>query len=146
MKIFTLITKELVELNWTSFFKRFLYAIKLKDIKLLISQNIHQKSRLMFDRNVHLIPVKSHHLLPMITILTLLLIKMGDWFGWLMDTHVVNIFHIRLLMQDDTNYIRNSVIATVDAYSGDVNFYIKDANDPIINGYANVFIHSYLSH
>ena len=41
-----------------SLLKRILYAIKLKDIKVLISQNIHSKSCLMYDRNVHVIPKK----------------------------------------------------------------------------------------
>ena len=37
------------------------------------------------------------------------------------------------------NYIRNAVLATVDAYSGKTTFYIKDASDPIINAYAKLY-------
>lgn len=37
------------------------------------------------------------------------------------------------------NYIRNSVKVTVDAYTGQTNFYITDAADPLINSYARVF-------
>ncbi len=36
-------------------------------------------------------------------------------------------------------YIRNSVKAVIDAYEGDVNFYISDADDPLIKTYQNIF-------
>ena len=37
------------------------------------------------------------------------------------------------------NYIRNSVKVTMNAYNGSVNFYISDAEDPIIKTYAKIF-------
>jgi uncharacterized membrane protein (UPF0182 family) len=37
------------------------------------------------------------------------------------------------------NYIRNSVKITMDAYNGDLNFYIWDNDDPIIRTYAKIF-------
>ncbi len=37
------------------------------------------------------------------------------------------------------NYIRNSVKITVDAYSGKVNFYIFDKNDPLLQVYNKIF-------
>jgi hypothetical protein len=37
------------------------------------------------------------------------------------------------------NYIRNSVKATVDAYDGDVTFYIADPTDPIVRAWAAAF-------
>jgi uncharacterized protein len=37
------------------------------------------------------------------------------------------------------NYIRNSVKVTVDAYNGSVDFYVFDAEDPIISAYRAVF-------
>ena len=37
------------------------------------------------------------------------------------------------------NYIRNSVKVVVDAYDGDVQFYIADLNDPIIQSWEKVF-------
>lgn len=36
-------------------------------------------------------------------------------------------------------YIRNSVKAVIDAYEGDVNFYISDPDDPLIKTYQNIF-------
>ncbi len=37
------------------------------------------------------------------------------------------------------NYVRNSVKAVVDAYNGDVTFYIVDDSDPIVRAWASVF-------
>ncbi len=38
-----------------------------------------------------------------------------------------------------TNYIRNSVKATVDAYDGTIHLYISDANDPIARTYSRIY-------
>lgn len=37
------------------------------------------------------------------------------------------------------NYMRNSVKIIIDAYNGDVDFYIADAQDPIIQSWQKVF-------
>lgn len=37
------------------------------------------------------------------------------------------------------NYIRNSVKVVVDAYSGDVSFYVIDQKDPIVRTYSSIF-------
>lgn len=37
------------------------------------------------------------------------------------------------------NYLRNSVKVTIDAYNGDVHFYIADPNDPILKAYAAIY-------
>jgi uncharacterized membrane protein (UPF0182 family) len=37
------------------------------------------------------------------------------------------------------NYIRNSVKVTIDAYNGDVTFYIIDEKDPIVKTYSSIF-------
>jgi len=37
------------------------------------------------------------------------------------------------------NYVRNSVKVVVDAFTGDVTFYVVDANDPIISAWSKAF-------
>src|SRR5699024_557824 len=37
------------------------------------------------------------------------------------------------------NYIRNSVKVVIDAYHGDVDFYITDNNDPLLKAYQEIF-------
>jgi uncharacterized membrane protein (UPF0182 family) len=42
-------------------------------------------------------------------------------------------------LQHSFNYVRNSVKATVDAYNGDVDFYVVDPQDPIIRAWQSAF-------
>jgi len=42
-------------------------------------------------------------------------------------------------LSDNDNYVRNSVKAVVDAYTGDVNFYVIDDQDPIIRAWESAF-------
>ena len=42
-------------------------------------------------------------------------------------------------LSDDDNYVRNSVKAVVDAYSGDVTFYVVDEQDPILRAWQGAF-------
>ncbi len=42
-------------------------------------------------------------------------------------------------LEDGANYIRNSVKATVDAYTGKVSLYIFDPEDPLIEAYQHLF-------
>lgn len=44
-----------------------------------------------------------------------------------------------LVSQDNINYIRNSVKATVDAYTGKVTLYAWDAKDPVLRAWRSVF-------
>ena len=42
-------------------------------------------------------------------------------------------------LDDDDNYVRNSVKAVVDAYTGDVTFYVVDDEDPILSAWRGAF-------
>jgi uncharacterized membrane protein (UPF0182 family) len=42
-------------------------------------------------------------------------------------------------LDDNDNYVRNSVKAVVDAYSGDVTFYVVDDQDPILRAWRGAF-------
>ena len=115
----------------SSLLRRALYAFKMGDIKLLISQNIHDRSRLMFDRNVHQIPKK---IAPFIIYDNdpYMVVHNGR-LVWMIDGYTTSkFFPYSTPFDRKINYIRNSVIVTVDAYSGETHFYVKDDQDPII--------------
>jgi uncharacterized membrane protein (UPF0182 family) len=42
-------------------------------------------------------------------------------------------------LTDNTNYVRNSVKATIDGYDGTVHFYVVDNKDPIVRAYRQAF-------
>jgi uncharacterized protein len=63
---------------------------------------------------------------------------------WTVDGYTTSNVHpyshrISLGRGSSINYMRNSVKATVDAYSGETNLYIFDPADPIIDSYRNLF-------
>jgi uncharacterized membrane protein (UPF0182 family) len=61
---------------------------------------------------------------------------------WMVDGYTTSSRHpYSRPVSGDTefNYIRNSVKATIDAYEGDVRFYIFDSEDPLIRAYAKLF-------
>ena len=122
-----------------SIFKRIVYAIKLKDIKLLISQNIHSKSRLMYDRNIHQIPRKIAPFIVYDNDPYIVVNKDGRLI-WMIDGYTSSEkFPYSTPYAKQINYIRNSVLVTVDAYSGETHFYIKDSKDPIIQAHSNMY-------
>jgi uncharacterized membrane protein (UPF0182 family) len=68
----------------------------------------------------------------------------GGRLVWTVDGYTTSNAHPyahRVVLGDRTqlNYMRNSLKATVDAYSGEVNLYIFDAADPIIEAYRRLF-------
>jgi uncharacterized membrane protein (UPF0182 family) len=48
-------------------------------------------------------------------------------------------------IENGTNYIRNSVKAVIDAYEGDVTFYISDPDDALIQTYQAIFPELFIS-
>jgi uncharacterized membrane protein (UPF0182 family) len=55
------------------------------------------------------------------------------------DSLTENSRSVAALDQQQVNYIRNSVKATVDAYTGDVTLYAWDDQDPVLRAWMNVF-------
>jgi uncharacterized membrane protein (UPF0182 family) len=64
---------------------------------------------------------------------------------WMVDAYTISLLHPYSAtlpvagLDDGANYIRNSVKATVDAYSGKVTLYVYDPTDPIIQTYEHLF-------
>ncbi|MBQ2845949.1 MAG: UPF0182 family protein, partial [Firmicutes bacterium] len=59
---------------------------------------------------------------------------------WMMDAYTTSSYYPYAEPYADTlNYIRNSVKVVVDAYNGDVDFYIVDESDPLVMTMSGVF-------
>ena len=64
---------------------------------------------------------------------------------WMADAYTTSLSHPYSAalpvagMDDGANYIRNTVKATVDAYTGQMNLYVFDPADPIIQAYQKLF-------
>src|SRR6185295_3759868 len=68
-----------------------------------------------------------------------LLISNGRLF-WLQDAYTASTrYPYSTPAADGTNYIRNSIKVTVDAYHGTTTFYVIDDGDPIVRGLTAAF-------
>jgi uncharacterized protein len=119
--------------------RRMLIAWTLDDLaKLPFSDDVTSESRVLMRRNIEarvqaLAPFLIYDSDPYIVVR-----EDGSLF-WMIDafTESQTYPYSRHYQADDqyVNYIRNSVKVTIDAYNGNVNFYVFDPQDPIINAY-----------
>jgi uncharacterized membrane protein (UPF0182 family) len=128
-----------------SLFRKALFAIYLKDEKIFFSTNISTESRLKIRRNI---TERINTLAPFLHLdKDPYLVITRDRFYWIQDAYTLSKSYPVSKPADDDfleghqkfNYIRNSVKIVVDAFDGDVDFYIADSSDAIIQAYSNAY-------
>jgi len=115
-----------------------MFATKFSDARLLLSSDITSDSRILFDREIgqrarKIVPFLSYDSDPYIVVADGRLI-------WILDGLTTSDrypFSERYV--GGINYIRNSVKVTIDAYTGQTDFYLIDRNDPVAVTYAKIF-------
>ncbi|WP_032123283.1 UPF0182 family protein [Clostridium amazonitimonense] len=120
-----------------SFINRVLFSIKEKNIKFMLSNDITKDSKILINRNVMeraktIAPFLHYDKDPY------MVIQDGRLY-WVLDGYTTSDKYPFSEPHKEINYIRNSAKVVVDAYNGDINFYISDKNDPIINSYSKIF-------
>jgi hypothetical protein len=120
-----------------SFLKKLLMAIRFADVKILLSSDITAESKIMFMRNIQ---QRISKITPFLALDNdpYLVIANGRLF-WIQDAYTVSGNFPYSEKHGSINYIRNSVKIVVDAYNGDVKYYITDTSDPLIITYAKIF-------
>jgi uncharacterized membrane protein (UPF0182 family) len=128
-----------------SLFRKALFSIFLKDEKIFFSTNITGQSKLKIRRNIS---ERVNTLTPFLHLdKDPYLVIAQDRLYWIQDAFTLsNRYPISKPADDDFleghqqfNYIRNSVKIVVDAYDGDVDFYIADTSDAIIQAYSRAY-------
>jgi uncharacterized membrane protein (UPF0182 family) len=134
--------------------RRLAFAIRFRDINLLISGNIKDESRLMFNRDIR---DRVERAAPFLQ-------WDGDPYAVVVDGSIKYVrdgyttssnypYAQRIDLADAArrnelgsrgvegigNYIRNSVKAVVDAYTGEVTLYAFDESDPILQAWRKAF-------
>lgn len=141
-----------------SFTRDLLYAIRFREANFLLSDVVNDDSKVLYDREPR---QRVEKVAPFLTV-------DGDPYPAVVDGRVVWIvdayttaetfpYSQRIDLQEETddaqvgtggvaqlareeiNYMRNSVKATVDAYSGDVNLYEFDNEDPVLQAWNSAF-------
>lgn len=120
---------------------RLLFAIRESSLKLLVSSNVHSSSRIIINRNVvdrvrEVMPYLSYEEDPYMALAD------GKLY-WILDAYTTTSYYPYSEPYSGevgtTNYIRNSVKVVVDAYNGDVSYYIVDSDDPIAKTYQKIY-------
>ncbi len=128
-----------------SFMNRLLFSIREGSYKLLISNNINNKSRIVINRNIL---QRIYEITPFIYYDSdaYLVINQEDGkLYWVLEGFTLSSKYpysqptSSFIKDMNVNYIRNSVKVVIDAYNGTTDFYISDSNDPIIKTYDKIF-------
>lgn len=120
-----------------TFFKKLLMAVRFKDIKILLSSDVKLDSKIMFDRNIQ---TRINKITPFLSLDPdpYLVLNDGRLF-WIQDAYTTTGNFPYSHKFENINYIRNSVKIVVDAYNGDVTYYLTDLKDPLMLTYAKIF-------
>ncbi|MBS3802683.1 MAG: UPF0182 family protein, partial [Candidatus Thermoplasmatota archaeon] len=119
-------------------FSKVAFALRFNSVQLMLSGSITSDSKIMLHRNVSdrveaLAPFLMYDSDPY-------LVSSDGKLYWIIDAYTAtdSYPYSERYGPQGTNYIRNTVKVVVNAYSGDVNFYVVET-DPLITTYQKIF-------
>lgn len=121
-----------------SIFRKAMFALSFGDYKLLLASDITNQSNVLYNRNIK---ERVPKIAPFLRFDNdpYMVVDQGGLY-WLWDAYTVtNMYPYAEPFENGLNYIRNPVKVVVDAYNGDVTFYMVDGKDPIISTYSKIF-------
>lgn len=119
-------------------FNRAVFAAREGSIQLLVSSNIDSDSKIIVNRNVmervrKIMPYLSYEEDPY-------MVTVDGKLYWMVDAYTTSAnYPYSQPFDGKLNYIRNSVKVVVDAYNGDVDFYVVDEEDPIAQTFSKIY-------
>jgi hypothetical protein len=135
-----------------SIWQRIAFAFRYRDLNLLISSQIRPESKVLVERNIRQIVADVAPFLHVDT--DPYPVILDGRILWVLDLYTVSSHYPysqpltieavgRLAesssLRPGVNYMRNSVKAVIDAYDGDVTFYLNDPDDPIAQAWSQAF-------
>ncbi|WP_097028511.1 UPF0182 family protein [Clostridium peptidivorans] len=120
-----------------TFANRLLFALNKRDINFLTSRDITSDSKILINRNIldrvnKIAPFLTYDKDPYVVV------NDGKLY-WIIDAYTTSNRYPYSQPYNNVNYIRSSIKVIVDAYEGDVSFYIVDKEDPIALSYSKIF-------
>ena len=125
--------------NLGSTFRRLAYAWQFADINILLSDQISSGTRIQYRRQIS---ERVHALAPFLTMDDdpYPVVDKAGKLWWLQDAFTTtDRYPYSTLTEDGFNYIRNSVKAVVNAFSGEVFIYVMDPTDSLLQMYRRAF-------
>ena len=127
------------------FWDRLILAIKNRDIRLAMASSVSSESKILTNRNII---KRAKAVLPNLIYdeNPYTVVDDGQIY-WVLDGYTVSDKYPYSTYTEieydgakrSINYIRNSVKVIINAYSGDMTFYITDRNDPVIMAYLKLY-------
>jgi uncharacterized membrane protein (UPF0182 family) len=125
-------------------FNRIVYSWKFSDIKILLTGYLTNQSRIMFYRNITqrdkiIAPFLSYDSEPY------LVVGQDGQLYWIHDAYTTSNMYpysepvSQSLGERSINYINNSVKVVINAYDGDVSYYVINPKDPIIQTFQKIY-------
>lgn len=117
---------------------RILFAIREQSLKILVSTNINDDSKIIINRNIE---QRVKKIMPRLSYDSPYITTVDGKLYWMIDGYTVsaNYPYSEPFGEGGYNYIRNSVKVVVDAYNGDTSFYLVDDKDPIATTYKKIY-------
>lgn len=127
------------------FWDRLILAVKNKDIRLAMTSSISSESKILTNRNI---VKRAKAVLPNLIYDENPYTVVDDGkIYWVLDAYTVSDKYPYSTYTEveydgakrNINYIRNSVKVIINAYDGEMTFYITDRNDPVIMAYFKLY-------
>lgn len=122
-----------------NFINRLMFAVRERSFKLLVSSNIKGKSKIVINRNIE---ERVNKIMPYLEYDSDPYMCTADGkLYWIIDAYTTTdkYPYSEPFDESGTNYIRNSVKVVVDAYNGDVNYYVVDNDDAIAKTFQKIY-------
>ena len=122
-----------------SFWRRTLFALHFQSLNILLSSDLTDSTKILYYRNVR---ERAERALPFLRFDPdpYLVVTASGRLTWMIDAYTAtDHYPYSARMQDGTNYLRNSVKVTVDAYDGDIRAYLADPSDPMIKTLSRIY-------
>jgi uncharacterized membrane protein (UPF0182 family) len=121
-----------------TYLRKLLYAWYLKDVNILLSDELEPQSQILYRRHVR---ERVATVAPFLVVDQdpYIVVADGQLF-WIVDAYTfTHRYPYSQPLAGAFNYIRNSVKATVNAYDGTVRLYAVEENEPILQAYSQAF-------
>ena len=125
----------------SGFVRKFAYGWRFRDINLFISSEITEGSRIQYNRNIQ---DRVREVTPFLVLDSdPYVVVVNGGLQWIQDAYTVtDLYPYSTPFNGELgsfNYIRNSVKIVMDAYQGDLTFYIIDDTDPLVQTFDRMF-------
>ncbi|MCJ7479076.1 MAG: UPF0182 family protein [Candidatus Nanohaloarchaeota archaeon QJJ-7] len=128
-----------VELSST--FRELVYSFKFGAAQIFFSDSVEDDSRVQFHRDIE---ERAKNVAPFLQFDEdpYVVTENGKLY-WIYDAYTTTDRYPYSrpvwFKGEKTNYVRNSVKVVVDAYSGDMDFYVAEPDDPLVQTYGEIF-------